>query len=121
MGCVNPRTLATFRMNSSGRRTLTLNLGARYSFFNIFHEIYGRPNPFDFATCGPGATAAWAPVSASPTYRDLDPRIALAYAPAWLGGKTVIRSGFGTYHQDGQLDDQNVPEGNEVASFSLSQ
>ena len=99
---------------------LTLNLGARYSFFNIFHEIYGRPDPFDFATCG---AAGYCGVGASfgqPTYRDLDPRIALAYAPAWLGGKTVIRSGFGTYHQDGQLDDQNVPEGNEVASFSLS-
>jgi len=99
---------------------LTLNLGARYSFFNIFHEIYGRPDPFDFATCGAvgycgvGARFGW------PTYRDLDPRLALAWAPAWLGGKTVIRSGFGTYHQDGQLDDQNVPEGNEVASFSLA-
>ncbi len=33
---------------------LTLNLGARYSFFNIFHDVYGRPNPFDFATCGVG-------------------------------------------------------------------
>jgi len=99
---------------------LTLNLGARYSFFNIFHEIYGRPDPFDFATCG---AAGYCGVGASfgpPTYRDLDPRIALAWAPARLGGKTVIRSGFGTYHQDGQLDDQNIPEGNEVASFSLS-
>jgi hypothetical protein len=99
---------------------LTLNLGARYSFFNIFHEIYGRPNPFDFATCG---AAGYCGVGASfgwPTYRDIDPRLAFAYAPAWLGGKTVIRSGFGTYHQDGQLDDQNVPEGNEVASFALS-
>jgi len=40
---------------------LTLNLGARYSFFNIFHEIYGRPDPFDFATCGQWATVGWAP------------------------------------------------------------
>ena len=99
---------------------LTLNLGARYSFFNIFHEIYGRPDPFDFATCGPAGYCGVGASFGQPTYRDLDPRIALAYAPAWLGGKTVIRSGFGTYHQDGQLDDQNVPEGNEVASFSLS-
>jgi hypothetical protein len=30
-----------------------LNLGVRYSFFNIFHEVLGRANPFDFATCGP--------------------------------------------------------------------
>ena len=102
------------------RPDFTLNLGARYGFFNIFHEVHGRPNPFDFATCG---AAGYCGVGASfgqPTYRDIDPRIALAYAPKWLGGKTVIRSGFGTYHQDGQLDDQNVPEGTEVASFSLS-
>ena len=31
----------------------TVNAGVRYSFFNIFHEVLGRANPFDFATCGP--------------------------------------------------------------------
>ena len=36
------------------------------------------------------------------------------------GGKTVIRSGFGLYHGDGQLDDQNVPIKNEVGAYSLS-
>lgn len=100
--------------------TFTVNLGARYSFFNIFHEVNGRPNPFDFSTCG---SAGFCGVGASfgqPTYRDIDPRIALAWVPAALGGKTVIRTGFGTYHQDGQLDDQNVPESNEVQAFSLS-
>jgi len=100
---------------------LTLNLGARYSFFNIFHEVHGRPDPFDFETCGPAGYCGVGASFGPPTYRDIDPRIALAWAPAWLGGKTVIRLGFGTYHQDGQLDDQNVPESNEVASFSLSQ
>ena len=30
----------------------TLNLGVRYSFFNVFHETQGRAVPFDFATCG---------------------------------------------------------------------
>jgi hypothetical protein len=99
---------------------LTLNLGARYSFFNVFHEVYARPDPFDFATCGAGGYCGVGAAFGWPTYRDIDPRIALSWAPAWLGGKTVVRAGFGTYHQDGQLDDQNVPEGNEVASFSLS-
>jgi hypothetical protein len=37
-----------------------------------------------------------------------------------LGGKTVIRTGFGIYHEDGQLDDQNLPESNEVLRYSLS-
>jgi len=51
--------------------------------------------------------------------RDLDPRLASLGAGVVLGGKTVIASGFGTYHQDGQLDDQNVPEAMN-ASFSLA-
>jgi hypothetical protein len=46
--------------------------------------------------------------------------VAIAWAPTALGGKTVVRTGFGIYHQDGQLDDQNVPESNEVTSYSLS-
>ena len=49
-----------------------------------------------------------------PNYNDFDPRISFAWAPAKYGGKTVIRSGFGIYHEDGQLDDQNIPDKNEV-------
>jgi hypothetical protein len=102
-------------------QALTLNLGARYSFFNIFHEVDGRPDPFDFATCGPAGFCGVGASFGRPTYRDIDPRVAIAWAPSVLRGKTIIRTGFGTYHQDGQLDDQNVPESNEVMSFSLSQ
>jgi hypothetical protein len=102
-------------------QSLTLNFGARYSFFNIFHEVNGRANPFDFATCGPAGFCGVGASFGRPTYRDIDPRVAIAWAPSALHGKTVIRAGFGTYHQDGQLDDQNVPESNEVMNFSLSQ
>jgi outer membrane receptor protein involved in Fe transport len=35
------------------RPNLTINAGVRYSFYNIFHEVQGRANPFDFETCGP--------------------------------------------------------------------
>lgn len=100
------------------RPTLTLNLGARYSFFNIFHEVQGRANPFDFATCG-----GFCGVGASfgqPNYADIDPRVAFAWAPTRLARNTVIRGGFGIYHQDGQLEDQNLPVSNEVQRFSLS-
>jgi outer membrane receptor protein involved in Fe transport len=31
---------------------LTVNMGLRYSFFNVFHEVDNRAIPFDFATCG---------------------------------------------------------------------
>jgi hypothetical protein len=54
-----------------------------------------------------------------PNYGDIDPRIAFAWAPR-NGGRTVIRAGFGIYHEDGQLDDQNLPNSNEVYGYSLS-
>jgi Carboxypeptidase regulatory-like domain len=102
------------------RPNFTVNLGVRYNIFGIFSEVEGRANPFDFATCGSvgycGVGASFGPGN----YGDVDPRIALAWAPAVFGGKTVIRSGFGIYHEDGQLDDQNIPEKNEVLSYALT-
>jgi hypothetical protein len=102
------------------RPTFTLNLGLRYSYFGVFHEVQGRGNPFDFATCGPqgycGVGASFGP----PNYADFDPRVSFAWAPAKYEGKTVIRAGFGIYHEDGQLDDQNIPDKNEVLSYALT-
>ncbi len=118
--CARRSSLVIFRTSSSGGRTFTLNLGLRYSFFSIFHEVQGRGNPFDFATCGPqgycGVGASFGP----PNYADFDPRVSFAWAPAKFGGKTVIRAGFGIYHEDGQLDDQNIPDKNEVLSYALT-
>jgi len=100
--------------------TFTVNLGLRYNYFGIFHEVQGRGNPFDFATCGPqgycGVGASFGP----PNYLDFDPRVSFAWSPARYGGNTVIRAGFGIYHEDGQLDDQNVPDKNEVLSYALT-
>ncbi len=98
--------------------TVTLNLGLRYQFFNVFHEVDGRAVPFDFATCGglcpPGSAFS------DPRKADLDPRVGLSWAPARLRGRTVFRSGFGIYHGDGQLEDQNLPASNDVPRYSLS-
>ena len=103
------------------RPNLTLNLGVRYSFYNIFHEVHGKANPFDFATCGAAGYCGVGASFGNPNTLDVDPRISLAWSPSALGGgKTVIRSGFGIYHGDGQLDDQNVPIKNEVGAYSLS-
>lgn len=103
------------------RPNLTLNLGVRYSFYNIFHEVHGKANPFDFATCGPAGFCGVGASFGNPNTLDVDPRVSVAWAPSAMGGgKTVIRSGFGLYHGDGQLDDQNVPIKNEVGAYSLS-
>jgi len=98
---------------------LTMNLGARYSFFNIFHEVQGRANPFDFATCGPQGFCGVGASFGQPNYGDIDPRVAIAWSPR-KDDKTVTRIGAGIYHEDGQLDDQNLPISNEVFAYSLS-
>lgn len=101
------------------RSNLTLNLGARYSFFNIFHEVEGRANPFDFATCGSQGFCGVGASFGQPNYGDIDPRVAVAWSPT-KSGHSVIRAGYGIYHEDGQLDDQNLPISNEVFAYSLS-
>jgi hypothetical protein len=100
------------------RPNFTLNAGMRYEYFSVFHESTGRALPFDFATCG-GFCPAGAPFY-FPTPGGFDPRLGLAWAPSALRGKTVIRSGYGIYHEDGQLDDQNFPTANDVASYRLT-
>jgi hypothetical protein len=96
----------------------TLNVGLRYQFFNVFNEAQGRAVPFDFASCG-RLCQAGAEFS-KPQKLDVDPRVSFAWAPEVFRGKTVIRSGFGIYHSDGQLEDQNLPASNDVPRYSLS-
>jgi len=102
------------------RSNLTLNLGVRYIFFNLFHEVNGKAIPFDFATCGPAGFCAAGASFGQPNTLDIDPRLSVTWAPHALHGKTIVRSGFGIYHGDGQLDDQNLPISNEVGQYSLS-
>lgn len=96
-----------------------VNLGARYTFFDLFHEVQGRANPFDFATCGPQGFCGVGASFGQPNYGDFDPRVAFAWSPR-RSEHTVVRAGFGIYHEDGQLDDQNLPISNEVYAYSLS-
>jgi hypothetical protein len=97
---------------------LTLNLGLRYTIFDLFHEENGLANPFDFGTCGPQGFCGIGASFGQQNYGDADPRVGFAWTPV-KDGKTVIRGGFGIYHEDGQLDDQNLPAKNEVPSFSV--
>lgn len=102
------------------RPNLTLNLGVRYSFYNRFSEVLGRAIPFDFGTCGPAGFCGAGAEFSRPNMLDIDPRVSFAWSPQALGGQTVVRAGFGIYHGDGQLDDQNLPINNEVGRYALS-
>ncbi len=100
------------------RPNFTLNLGARYTVFQLFDEAHGKANPFDFDTCGPQGFCGVGASFGFQNYGDFDPRVGMAWSPG-ASGKTVVRAGFGIYHEDGQLDDQNLPAKNEVPSYSV--
>ena len=98
---------------------LNLNLGVRYTIFDLFNEAHGKANPFDFATCGPQGFCGVGAGFGQQNYGDIDPRIGVAWSPDKTG-KTVLHAGFGMYHEDGQLDDQNLPAKNEVPSYAAT-
>ena len=100
------------------RPNFTLNLGARYTVFQLFHEANGKANPFDFDTCGAQGFCGVGASFGQQNYGDFDPRVGLAWSPV-QDRRTIVRGGFGMYHEDGQLDDQNLPAKNEVPSYSV--
>ncbi|MEI9814920.1 MAG: TonB-dependent receptor [Acidobacteriota bacterium] len=100
------------------QRDLTLNLGVRYDYFGVLSEDYKRQYPFDLETCGgfcPNGSAA-----AFPDRTNVSPRLSIAWAPRQLGGRTVIRTGFGMFYGEGQLGNQLSPFENGTSRTLLS-
>jgi len=109
--------------------TLTLTAGIRWEYYGVAHEATNSTTVFDLnqfhGVClGSGSTNTLpvppgsgpintAPCPKNPTlynpnYRNFDPRLSVAWAPAALQSKTVIRAGFGIYHGAAQNDDLNA-------------
>jgi hypothetical protein len=106
--------------------TLTLTAGLRWDYYGVAHEATNRTTVFDLSqfhgVClgtgsfnvapspGPTNTAPCPanPALYNPSYVNFDPRLALAWAPGALHGRTVIRTGFGLYHGAAQNDDLNA-------------
>jgi hypothetical protein len=100
------------------QQNLTVNYGLRYEFFSVFHEQYGRSLAFDLGSC-PGFCPQGS-LFTFPNTKDFEPRISLAWSPKFLGGKVVIRPGYGRYYGEGQLGDLNAPSDNFTQRSSLS-
>lgn len=97
---------------------LTLNLGLRYEFYSVAHEVRDRAAVVDILACGgfcPKGTPFYAP-----NYNDWGPRVGLAWSPAALGGKTVIRTGFGIYYGANQNDDFSDPLESAVPRYGFT-
>ncbi len=97
---------------------LTLNLGLRYEYYSVAHEILNRSAVVDILACGgfcPKGTPYYAPNT-----KDFGPRVGLAWAPVALHGKTTIRTGFGIYYGGNQNDDFSDPAESAVPRYSLS-
>jgi hypothetical protein len=99
-------------------RNLTLNLGLRYEFYSVVHEILNRSAVVDIAGCGgfcPKGTPYY-----DPNTKNFGPRVGVAWAPSALHGKTTIRSGFGIYFGGNQNDDFSDAAESAVPRYSLS-
>ena len=64
------------------RPNLTLNLGVRYTVFELFNEANGLANPFDFDTCGAQGFCGVGASFGQQNYGDVDPRVGFAWIAA---------------------------------------
>jgi len=97
---------------------LTLNIGLRYEYYTVAHEILDRAAVVDIQGCGgfcPKGTPFY-----DPNRNDWGPRIGVAWAPSALGGKTVIRSGYGIYYGANQNDDFSDPLESAVPRYGFT-
>jgi len=97
---------------------LTLNLGLRYETYTVSEDVYGRGRVFDIVRCQ-GFCAQGSPWFFSDN-DNIAPRISLAWTPKALGGKTVIRTGYGRYFGPGQNDDVTAAIDSLPENLSLS-
>jgi hypothetical protein len=97
---------------------LTLNLGLRYEFYTVTHEILDRSAVVDILGCGGFCPRGTPYYDANP--KDFGPRLGLAWAPKALHGKMTLRGGFGMFFGGNQNDDFSDPAESFVPRYSLS-
>ncbi len=98
--------------------SLTLNVGMRYEQYTVSKDVYGRGRVFDIVRCQ-GFCAPGTPWFFGDN-DNIAPRVSLAWTPKMLGGKTVIRTGYGRYFGPGQNDDVTAAIDSLPENFSLT-
>jgi hypothetical protein len=102
------------------RPNLTVNMGLRYEFFGVPHEVLNRGRAFDPATC-PNLFCTHGVEWYFPNTKDFAPRLSYAWSPKRFHGKTVIRSGVGVFHGEGQFGDTAGAYKNDLQTYTLNQ
>ena len=97
------------------RSNFTLNLGLRYEYFGVDHEVLGRGVVVDPISC-PGVICPAGSSWYEPNTKDFSPRVSFAWSPEMLNKKMVIRSGFGIFYGRGQFGGLGQPIGNVLGS-----
>jgi hypothetical protein len=97
---------------------LTFNLGLRYEYYTVAHEIRNRAAVVDIAGCG-GFCPTGTPFY-NPNPNDWGPRVGMAWAPGAMAGKTVFRTGFGIYYGANQNDDFSDPLESAVPRYGFT-
>lgn len=101
--------------------TVNLNLGLRYEYFGVDHEVIGRGRSVDPLNC-PNVLCPSNIGWYSPNLLDLSPRISATWSPEFLQGKTVFRVGYGIYYGFGQFGGLSAPISNLTsAKYTLTQ
>jgi Carboxypeptidase regulatory-like domain len=102
-------------------QTLNLNVGLRYEYFGVNHEVLGRGISVDPLNC-PNVVCPSSIGWYSPNLLDLSPRISAAWSPDTFHGKTVFRTGFGIYYGFGQFGGLSAPISNLTSEkYTLTQ
>ena len=101
------------------RPNLTVNAGLRYDYWSVDHDVFGRGTVVDPTTCGtvvcPAGTSWYKPDPA-----DVAPRLSVAWSPAALHNKTVIRAGAGIFYGQGQFGHLGNAISNLTSQFTLN-
>lgn len=100
--------------------TVNLNLGLRYEYFGVNHEVLGRGQLVDALHCARiicPVGMAWY----DPNLANFSPRLSGTWSPASLHGKFVVRAGFGIYYGFGQFGGLSAPISNLATKYTLNQ